>query len=181
MASRKTRLRPIWQDSPERCGCRKIRWHGSDACAASGNDGPARHQRRALSSRRPVGRIDSIDSWASRAAQKRATFKAAGCCRVRDRDGIWRRALDKRHDSRQGVGIELPRCKCYEDLADQIRAINFLVLRLTHSTSSGQAPPRVQEDSGDETRKCAIETPYQYRNDAVVALIVGSVNFTVQV
>src|SRR5947207_10214643 len=105
--------------------------------AASGNDRAARHERRALSSRRPVGRatsrwklrrvgdhgnggarvavahdrrrkespripragcdlrIDSIDSWASRAAQERATSKAAGCCRVRDRDGIWRRALDE--------------------------------------------------------------------------------------
>jgi hypothetical protein len=28
-----------------------------------------------------------------------------------------------------------------------------MYLRLTHSTSSGQALPRVQEDSGDETRK----------------------------
>ncbi len=40
-------------------------------------------------------RIDSIDSWASRAAQERATFKTAGCCRVRDSNGIWRRALDE--------------------------------------------------------------------------------------
>src|SRR5438128_12347046 len=177
MASRKTRLRPIWQDSPERCGCPKIRWHGSDACAASGNDGPARHQRRALSSWRPIGRatsrwklrrvgdhgngaarlavahgrrrkespripragcdlrIDSIDSWASRAAQERATFKAAGCCRVRDRDGIWRRALDERYIARESAWTKLPRCKRYENLADQIRAINFS-LRLTHSTSS---------------------------------------------
>src|SRR6266480_4679676 len=101
--------------------------------AASGNDRAARHERRALSSRRPVGRatsrwklrgvgdhgngvarlavahdrrrkedpriswaayrlrIDAIDSWTSRAAQERATFKAPGCCRVRDSNGIWRR------------------------------------------------------------------------------------------
>src|SRR5437899_3014051 len=137
MASRKTRLRPIWHDSPEQCGCPKIRWHGSNACAASGNDRAARYERRALSPRRPVGRaasrwklrrvgdhgngvarlavahdrrrkedpriswaayrlrIDAIDSWTSRAAQERATFKAPGCCRVRDSNGIWRRALDE--------------------------------------------------------------------------------------
>ena len=79
-------------------------------------------------------RIDSIDSWASRAAQERATFKAPGCCRVRDRDGIWRRALDERYIARESAWTKLPRCKRYENLADQIRAINFL-LRLTHSTS----------------------------------------------
>src|SRR5437867_10084194 len=147
MASRKTRLRPIWQDSPEQCGWPKIRWRGSDASAASGNDGPARHERGAVSSRRPVGRatshwklrsigdhgngvarlavahdrrrkespripragcdlrIDSIDSWTSRAAQKEQHLKLAGCCRVRERYGIWCRALDAYHDSLTMPGL----------------------------------------------------------------------------
>src|SRR5207247_7423927 len=137
MASQDRNALATWHNSPACCAFRKIRLRGSNACAASGNDRAARHERRALSPRRPVGRaasrwklrrvgdhgngvarlavahdrrrkedpriswaayrlrIDAIDSWTSRAAQERATFKAPGCCRVRDSTGVWRRALDE--------------------------------------------------------------------------------------
>ena len=40
-------------------------------------------------------RIDSISSCASRGAEVRTAFEAAGCDRVRDRDGICRGTLDE--------------------------------------------------------------------------------------
>src|SRR5205814_5656109 len=86
MANCETKFQLILLNSPERYDCRKIRSHGSSVSVANGaegisdiegkamrvgasergqrtsfngDDGPTRHQRRALSARRSVGRTTS--------------------------------------------------------------------------------------------------------------------------
>src|SRR5213080_4758163 len=59
MANCETKFQLILLNSPGRYDYGKIHWSGSDARVASGHDGPTRHQRRALSARRSVGRITS--------------------------------------------------------------------------------------------------------------------------
>src|SRR5881392_2177992 len=59
MANWETKFQLILLNSPGRYDYGKIHWSGSDARVASGHDGPTRHQRRALSARRSVGRTTS--------------------------------------------------------------------------------------------------------------------------
>src|SRR5438874_13135842 len=59
MANCETKFQLILLNSPGRYDYGKIHWSGSDARVASGHDGPTRHQRRALSARRWVGRTTS--------------------------------------------------------------------------------------------------------------------------
>jgi|SRR5207248_1724812 len=157
MAIEKLRLGLTWPNSRGQCDYRKTRCRGSNACAASGNDWPARYQRRTLSTWRSAGRATSgwklrrvgnhrdgaeLLAWPSlsveeekkireflgqvaiceltpsiraRAVQlrKEQHLKHAERYRMCDRDGIWGRALDQRHNHRESAGADLSLCQTF--------------------------------------------------------------------
>src|SRR5256885_1172736 len=71
MANWETKFQLILLNSPGRYDYGKIHWSGSDTRVASGHDGPTRHQRRAVSARRSVGRTTSQWKLRSQIEQKK--------------------------------------------------------------------------------------------------------------
>src|SRR5881394_2016909 len=103
MANWETKFQLILLNSPGRYDYGKIHWSGSDARVASGHDGPTRHQRRALSARRSVGRTTS--QWKLRSLGNQ-------------RDGVASLAIPDTRRRTEGPRISDSTCDLWIDSVD---------------------------------------------------------------